>query len=311
MCWEHCGGCLNKKLCRKCRGASLCWEHGARDGRVRKAYCIECRGSARCWEHSGKDGRLRKEYCRDCRGTALCFAHCDGNKLKYHCADCGGKRLCSNCHIWKVPRQGAKCVTCRTPEWQGKIKEKAVGLQLLQWASDDRIPLFTFADKIIPGSGLRYRVDFAYDLASHFVGVEIDEHQHSLIGYVPKCELVRMGRLAAALNKPSIWIRWNPDSFKIGETADYVPRAERVSKIEREALLLLALQEALERPPAAFLTVIYICYSQPAARMEGQKRAYVTVQPYATEIEFEAYVGSVYPNDCAAVPSGTLWHTQT
>ena len=120
-----------------------------------------------------------------------------------------------------------------------------------------------------------------------------------------------MGRIAAALNKPSIWIRWNPDSFKIGETADYVPRAERVSKIEREALLLLALQEALERPPTAFITLVYICYSQPAARMLGQTRAYVTVTPYATEVDYEAYVGSTYPEDCAAAPARTPWHVRT
>ena len=180
-----------------------------------------------------------------------------------------------------------------------------MGLQLLQWASDGRIPLFTFADKTIPGLGLRYRMDFAYDLPSHFVGVEIDEHQHSLRGYVPKCELVRMGRLAAALNKPTTFLRFNPDAFKICD------QTERVPKAVREALLLSALQEALGRAPTGFLTITYICYSQPSARMHGEARAYVTTQPFETEVDYEACVGSTYPEDCAAAPAGTPWHART
>ena len=290
--------------CKGCRGTSLCWLHGSKDGSVLKNVCRECHGKSLCWIHGLCDGTKLKQNCFECHGSALCWDHCNGTKRKLYCKQCGGKYLCIKCQIWTVPKTGGQCATCRTPGWQGKIKEKVVGLQLLQWASDGKIPLFTLADKTIPGSGLRYRVDFSYDLASHFTCLELDEHQHTLRGYAPRCELVRMYRIAIAINKPVIFLRHNPDSFKIGDVTEHVPKAER------EALLLAVLQEHLQTVPTAFLTLVYICYSQPSKQMHGQQRAYVTTQKFETEVDFEEYVGSVYPNDCAATPAGTPWYTK-
>ena len=68
-----------------------------------------------------------------------------------------------------------------------------------------------------------------------------------------RCELVGMYRIAIALGKPTTFLSWNP--FEIGETEE--PPAE--------ALLLSVLQEALAHPQTAFLTLVYICYSQSAA----------------------------------------------
>jgi hypothetical protein len=203
-----------------------------------------------------------------------------------------------------VQNRGHICAQCEKPLWKGKIKESAVGARLLEWAASGLIPPFTSADKTLAGSGLPYRVDFSYNLASHFTGLELDEHQHSLRGYPPRCELVRMYRIAIALGKPTVFLRVNFDAFKIGDTTERVPKAER------EALLLAVLQEQLQAAPTAFLTLVYICYSQPSKRMHAQARAYVTTQPFETELDYEAYVGSVYPFDCAAAPAGTPWHTR-
>ena len=113
-----------------------------------------------------------------------------------------------------------------------------------------------------------------------------------------------MYRIACALGKPVVFVRWNPDSFKIGDVTERVPKAKR------EALLLSVLQEHLQTTPTAFLTLVYICYSQPSGQMHGQALQYVTTQPFDTEVDFEVYVGSVYPNDCAATPAGTPWYAR-
>jgi hypothetical protein len=95
------------------------------------------------------------------------------------------------------------------------------------------------------------------------------------------------------------------DAFKIGD------KTERLSKTERETLLLAVLQEHLQTAPSAFITVVYVCYSQPSRQMHEQARAYVTATPYATELNYEEYVGSVYPDDCATAPAGTPWYDRT
>jgi hypothetical protein len=128
--------------------------------------------------------------------------------------------------------------------------------------------------------------------------------EHSLQSYPPRCELVRQYNITRSRNAPGIFIRYNMDAFKIGDVTERVPKAER------EALLLTVLQEHLQTTPTAFLTIVYICYTQPSGHMHGQALQYVTTQPFATELDYEIYVGSVYPNDCAATPAGTPWYTK-
>ena len=229
--------------------------------------------------------------------------------LLRHCPHCpgGGKSLCPKCPVeapTQVAKIGALCAKCEKPQWRGQIRERAIGKKLLEWSAASLILPFTSANKTLVGSGLPYRVDFGYDLPGHFVGVEIDENQHSLRGYPPRCELVRMYRIAIALGKSAVFVRYNPDAFKIGDVTERVPKAKR------EALMLSVLQENLQTTPTAFITLVYICYSQPTMQMHGQQRAYVTTQPFYTEVDFEVYVGSVYPNDCATTPSGMPWYAR-
>ena len=133
----------------------------------------------------------------------------------------------------------------------------------------------------------------------------MDEHEHGYASYPPHCELVRVYNIALAVGKPLILVRHNPDEFKINGLT------ERVSKERRHALLLEVLKEHLAQGSTAFLTVTFICYSQPARLMHGEKRAYATTASYATELDFEAFVGTAYPDGCAPPPAGTTWYTKT
>ena len=57
------------------------------------------------------------------------------------------------------------------------------------------------------------RPDILYNKRSHVVIVEIDEFQHKC--YSNEKELIRMDNICMILCKPVVFIRFNPDSYKI------------------------------------------------------------------------------------------------
>ena len=167
----------------------------------------------------------------------------------------------------------------------------------MEWAEDDLIPMFNSSDKPLPTTdGPRYRMDFYYDLGHYFVCVECDEKEHGLLSYPPRCELVRMYRIALARQVGGIFVRYNPDSLKIDGVN------VKVSKVQRESILLSILQHYFQShmKPSAFMTIIYICYTQAVTHMHGELYPYTCTQTFETQLDYEAFVGSVYPNDCQA-----------
>jgi hypothetical protein len=51
--------------------------------------------------------------------------------------------------------------------------------------------------------------DILYDRGTHFIAVEVDEHQHRASSY--KCEQQRMLNVIANLGLSCVFIRYNPD----------------------------------------------------------------------------------------------------
>ena len=320
-----CSNCCVVRVNKKGAKCTTCGGDGGRAARRRPTrpprirptpFCQHGLLRRKCAKCSGcEHGRMRRfcNICSDCghgrlKTQCIICSDCGHGTLKRWCPKCpdGGRNLCSQCPTEAptvVQKVGTLCAKCGVPQWKGKIRERAVGFKLLEWSTAGFIKTFTSADKALVGLGLPYRVDFAYDLASHFAGVEVDENEHALRGYAPRCEATRMYRLAAALQKPTVFIRYNPDAFRINNATKRVPR------VQRESLLLLVLQSHLQVIPTDFLTIVYICYSQPAVRMHAEIHDYVTTQRFATELEYEQHVGAVYPTDCAAA-AGTPWYAR-
>ena len=310
LCFQHGkkDGSMFKRYCRECKGSALCFQHGLKDGSIQKALCRECKGSALCFQHGLKYGSIKKAFCRECYGSQLCFQHGakDGRVLKIYCKECGGKLLCAGCKLYIVRKEGNYCRFCRTISWQGVRKERVVGDALIKWSEDGVIPLFTTANKPL-GRGTTaklFRVDFMYDLGTYIIAIEVDEEQHMRASYNGNCELVRTYEIALACCVPTTFIRYNPDSLRIGGVLERVPRQLR------HALLLEVLKESLALPSTAFLTVIYVFYDQPSKRMFGEAHDYVTTQTFATEVDYEAFVGSAYPSGCAGPAAGTPWYAK-
>ena len=83
----------------------------------------------------------------------------------------------------------------------------------------------------------RFRPDFFYDMNSHVVIVEVDEHQHSM--YDASCERAREYHISDAIGRPTYFIRYNPDSYHVNGTN------VKVKKTCRETRLISVLRDFL------------------------------------------------------------------
>ena len=304
LCWHHHNGNKLTKYCVQCKGSSICFEHTEKKVGIRKSYCLKCMGSALCWDHGLKNGSVEKAYCQGCRGSQICWEHCGGKKLKIYCKLCGGQRLCVGCGDNKVSIKGDYCTYCNPSPWQDRCKERVVGKCLVEWANAGLISHFASTNKTLQNSSKKFRPDFFYDCTSFAIIIEVDEAQHERVNYDPCNELTRMSSIAEACAVPTIFIRYNPDSLKINNMT------ERVPKTMRHELLLEVLKEYLAQGTKDFLTVSYLYYSQQARLLDGETRTYVRTRQFKTNVDYEERINSLYPQGPASPVSGVPWYTR-
>jgi hypothetical protein len=75
------------------------------------------------------------------------------------------------------------------------------------------------------------RPDFMMDCGTHKVILEVDEHQHQ--GRACECEQTRMVNLTYSIGMPVVFIRYNPDSYKIKGKKIQKPEKERHDTLVR------------------------------------------------------------------------------
>jgi hypothetical protein len=92
--------------------------------------------------------------------------------------------------------------------------------------------------------------------ARHTVVLEIDEDQHK--SNQCSCEIARMINISQSIGMPTLFIRYNPDSFK-----DHNGKNAKISDMKRKELLLKWIEHCKTLHPtssADFLRVIYLFY---------------------------------------------------
>lgn len=100
------------------------------------------------------------------------------------------------------------------------------------------------------------RPDVLYDLPGHAVIIECDENQHE--HYDKNCEETRMHNIVFTLGKPTIFIRYNPDSYNINGVKQRTPRKERLKTLVERVKFYL---DEANRPNQP-LTVEYMYYDK-------------------------------------------------
>ena len=159
-----------------------------------------------------------------------------------------GVDTCTECGLDDILTNG-KCETC-DPQV----------IQIRRHAKENRIKdLFTAAgftfvhDRMLEGTQCgRERPDFQFDAGTHFVYVEVDEHQHQ--SYACECEQGRMVNLVHVRGMPVRWIRYNPDVYE-PKKGQRKPKQE-----QREKKLVEYTKWAMKHPPETISNVLYLFY---------------------------------------------------
>lgn len=145
------------------------------------------------------------------------------------------------------------CDGCKTAIDLGKtVKRKNKELTIKNLLHSNGIPIESH-DKMIGAS--RKRPDFVISSPYGNIILEVDEFQHNHKTYPCQCEITRMRQLFFDLNseKPGIFIRYNPDSYKPSFGKQY-------SQSKRHDLLIKWVQHYMNNPPEHQCAVVYLFY---------------------------------------------------
>ena len=155
-------------------------------------------------------------------------------------------RKCVSCNLFIVARSPWLCSYCN-PSSKKTTKEKTVvdffHEQKMEFVHNKSIG-------VVCGN---YRPDLLFDAITHFLVVEIDEDQHSSMTqddrYGNICERIRENNIYIALGLPTVFLRYNPDSFKIEG------KPLRLKKETRLRILLDRVQYHFSHVPEKPITV--------------------------------------------------------
>jgi hypothetical protein len=108
---------------------------------------------------------------------------------------------------------------------------------------------------ITSGGKHNARIDMVAELPDKRVMFEVDEYQHKRVAGSIACDLARLTNVMSAVAcdnnaRPTLWVRFNPNAFKVDGTTKRVPRRERY------AALIAAMRLPVSRP----LTILYMYY---------------------------------------------------
>ncbi len=130
------------------------------------------------------------------------------------------ERECKSCGLSQILDIDDKCQYCSIDP-ASLQKRKLVKQTLVQgWLDANGFNDYDFMDRSLKveqdaACSLKTRPDFIWDCGTHVVILEVDEEQHKRKQY--DCDDIRMININENLMRPTVFIRYNPDPFKIGD----------------------------------------------------------------------------------------------
>jgi hypothetical protein len=102
----------------------------------------------------------------------------------------------------------------------------------------------------------RERVDFMYECKTHNIGIEADENQHKY-----NCKLGEFNRMkniffALGQDAPLIFIRYNPDNFRVNGVL------QKISQAKKEDELIRWIKHYMENIPENICSILYLFYDE-------------------------------------------------
>ena len=196
-----------------------------------------------------------KKVCVEprCRDPAIYgvnrAVHCVLHKLKGEESLLGGR--CVACNLIDILDARSLCSSCDPDAFQRVrlAKQREVKLWLDNTGHGDYVVYDRVTDN---GECGRERPDFAYDCGTHWVILEVDEHQHEDRQEV--CECTRMVNISQSVGTKTVFIRYNPDAFKSGG------RQQNPGISRRRGVLLKWLGHLRKVEPEYFLSALHLFY---------------------------------------------------
>lgn len=173
----------------------------------------------RCKGHIMKgDKELIRKECRDCQELDYMFEE---------------QQICATC-----------CNYSRNKQEHYSKKEESVKRELI------KNEIQFIHDETVANGKYKYRPDFQIVEGDFTIMLEIDEHQHR--AYTSERELLRMRRIQEDCKRPVVFIRYNPDSYRIdGKLQKNKSRVKHLIELIKQLQL---------QPVEADLIVHYIYY---------------------------------------------------
>ena len=200
----------------------------------------------RCSEHK-RDGDIRNsnKRCSDksCKEPAVygktaaerCEAHKlpdDANFVEHPCKSCN--------LTWRLTEEGI-CAQCSEHAVVKLAKQREIKDVLAAQMPDFPPDCYDRITPALKRFGDRERPDFFFDRGSYCVVLEVDEHGHK--GNPEACECTRMVNICQAEQRPTYFLRYNPDGYRPGD-------GRKFTKKRRHDLLVRCLREVLMKQPS-------------------------------------------------------------
>lgn len=220
----------------------------------------------RCGQHktTGMLHQPRKKcIIKNCKEIALY-----GITKQLHCEDHKEKREynliekeCFSCKLVMILYEDNLCYFCnpKTIKTFRLSKQKEIKSLL-----DLKKYKYTIYDKIIDSKCGLERPDFLFDCGTYFVVLEVDENQHKQYNKSSQdnnqydCDTARMINISQSLGMKTIFIRYNPDEYKVNGIKQYPTKNRRY----KELLIYLNSMLSKKYEELEFLSVVYLFYDE-------------------------------------------------
>jgi len=190
--------------------------------------------------------------------------HCEDHKIDDEICLIG--QSCKKCgRNDEILNKSGLCLNyCEPDEKYQIIKlEKKQETLVLKYLDENfkRVNIQVLSDnKIIDSSCNKKRPDRIYDCGTHYVIVEIDERQHS--GYCKDGELSRMYYIQAACGISCIFLRFNPDNFRVNNVLQQINIGHRLKTLVKWLNYCIDMKPSKDFSPVKYKYLYYNEYDE-------------------------------------------------
>ena len=196
-----------------------------------------------CTTYARKNGLCHKHGSNPVCSEEQCNvrAHYRRGGVRGKCPKHGGSPRCDSCGLFVMLREGMRCSFCdpESKRRQKLARKEDIVVEYLRAAGfhvqrEVRIEYSCGFGRKRKRNRFA-RIDAVIETPIRRVLLEVDENQHS--AYPLQCETARMLDVMAAIRatgdeRKTLWIRYNPDAFRVGGDRMHRSTKRRLSRLE-------------------------------------------------------------------------------